>query len=151
MNFLYALFIWKDRFNHFTRRTEFLSWNCPIFDKYNIIHITNYDTSAFILKYTDKTNRNVQNRSKEEILANMLEIALSPIKKTAIMYKANLSYAQLKVYLSLLKDKGLIQELNGQWVTTEKGSEFVNAYHAILRLVKSDDSAKEVEVISKVT
>jgi hypothetical protein len=31
--------------------------------------------------HTDKENRNVQNRSKEEILANMVEAALSPKRK----------------------------------------------------------------------
>jgi predicted transcriptional regulator len=86
----------------------------------------------------------MQNRSKEEILANMLEAALFPIKKTAILYKANLSYTQLKLYLSFLERKGLIQSRNGWWIATEKGKDFVSSYKMIIKLIKS-----EIPVIAK--
>ena len=48
------------------------------------------------------------NRSREEIAANMLAFASEPVKKTTIMYQACLSYDQLKLYLGLLRKKGLI-------------------------------------------
>lgn len=86
-------------------------------------------------------------RSREEILANILEIALSPIKKTAIMFSANLSYAQLVRYLQLLENKDLIQIQNGHWVATEKGREFVNAYSAMSKIITQDE---EVQALSRI-
>jgi predicted transcriptional regulator len=80
----------------------------------------------------------MQNRSKEEILANILEAALSPIKKTTILYKANLSYAQLKMYLSFLERRGLIQSRNGWWAATEKGKDFVSSYKMIMKLIEPE-------------
>ena len=74
----------------------------------------------------------LSNRSKEEIWANMIEVATSPINKTSIMYKANLSYAQLQIYLGLLKDRQLLMKTDEeQWVATEKGRQFVNTYNTI--------------------
>jgi predicted transcriptional regulator len=89
----------------------------------------------------------MQNRSKEEILANMVEAALSPIKKTAIMYAANLSYAQLKLYLPLLEDKGLVQIRDGRWVATERGRDFVSSYMMLKKLMGPEES--EIPVIAR--
>jgi predicted transcriptional regulator len=89
----------------------------------------------------------MQNRSKEEILANMLEAAQSPIKKTAIMYKANLSYAQLEKYLSLLETKGLIHLRNGLWIATERGKDFVSSYNMIMKFMGPEES--EIPVVAR--
>lgn len=70
----------------------------------------------------------------------MLEAALSPVKKTAIMYKANLSHAQLKIYLPLLEAKGLIQSRNGLWIATEKGKDFVSSYKMLMKLIESEET-----------
>jgi len=50
--------------------------------------------------------------------------------KTAIMYGANLSYAQTQKYLRLLDDLDLITTVDGtngrrQYLPTEKGQEFL--------------------------
>ena len=47
--------------------------------------------------------RTVQYRSRNDITASILEIAKDSAIKTKIMYKAFLSYPQLKEYLALLQ------------------------------------------------
>ena len=62
-------------------------------------------------------------RSRTDITGLILEAANGGATKTKIMYKANLSFAQLKEYLSLLSEKGLIEYEEGtaKFRTTEKG------------------------------
>ena len=63
-------------------------------------------------------------RSRTEIVSNILEAANGGrATKTKIMYKAFLSYAQLKEYLSVLRENNLIEYLDGTqtFKTTEKG------------------------------
>jgi predicted transcriptional regulator len=68
------------------------------------------------------------------------------VSKTSIMYKSFLSYAQLKEYLSLLVEKGLIVEFpkigsnNKKFVykTTEKGLRFLQISREIESIVGLD-------------
>ncbi len=55
-----------------------------------------------------------------------------------IMYKANLSYSQLKDYLMTLNDKDLLSyDLDTQtFKTTEKGLRFLKAYGQLDQLTK---------------
>ncbi len=76
------------------------------------------------------------NRSREEIAANMLAFASEPVKKTTIMYQACLSYDQLKLYLGLLRKKGLIDITeDGLWVTTGKGRSFIKDYETVAEII----------------
>ncbi|MDW0296958.1 MAG: winged helix-turn-helix domain-containing protein, partial [Nitrososphaeraceae archaeon] len=52
-------------------------------------------------------------RSRTEIVSMILEAANGGATKTKIMYKAFLSYAQLKEYLSVLIENNLIEYLEG--------------------------------------
>ena len=47
-------------------------------------------------------------RSRTELASNILEVANGGATKTKIMYKACLSYAQLKEYLAMLIQNGLM-------------------------------------------
>ena len=62
-------------------------------------------------------------RSRTDITGLILEAANGGATKTKIMYKAYLSFAQMKEYLSMLIEKGLIQYEEGRanYRTTEKG------------------------------
>lgn len=73
------------------------------------------------------------NRSKEALVADMLSVAASsPVKKTLIMYKAALSYAQLQKYMQYLQDKGLIVRRDeGDWAITEKGKAYLKVYRTM--------------------
>jgi predicted transcriptional regulator len=69
-------------------------------------------------------------RSRTEIAAAILEAANGGATKTKIMYKAFLSYAQLKEYLSVLHDNGLLEhnEEEQKYKTTGKGIKFLGIY-----------------------
>ena len=67
----------------------------------------------------------MKHRAKEEIAALILEAVVNTNRatQTIIMYKAYLTYAQLKLFLSSLLEKGLIdyQKEDRLYTITEKG------------------------------
>jgi len=66
------------------------------------------------------------NRDRHEITVEILKKAASGKKRTELMRDVNLSFAQSKLYLSMLMEKGLLKlDENRRFVTTAKGSEFV--------------------------
>lgn len=62
-----------------------------------------------------------------DIAAAILDIAQGGSIKTRIMYKAFLSFPQLKEYLDTLTDGGLLKYVEQERVyyTTEKGKRFI--------------------------
>lgn len=65
-------------------------------------------------------------RSRTEIVSHILDAANGGTTKTKIMYKAFLSYSQLKEYLLLLVENDLLlNEVDGSYRTTEKGIKFL--------------------------
>ena len=81
----------------------------------------------------------MKNRGRTEIVATMLEAANGRATKTKIMYKAFLSYAQLKEYLSVLTENNLIEYLDGNqtFKTTEKGLNFLKMHNEIGELLQT--------------
>src|SRR5438093_4940469 len=73
---------------------------------------------------------NMKYRSRTDIVSQILDAANGGSTKTRIMYKAYLSYAQLKEYLSILVENGLLEleEEQQKYRTTEKGTKFIKAY-----------------------
>ena len=68
-------------------------------------------------------------RSRTELASNILEAANGGATKTKIMYKAFLSYAQLKEYLAMLTQNGLVaHDVEGEnaW-TTSNGIKFIES------------------------
>jgi predicted transcriptional regulator len=80
-------------------------------------------------------------RSRTEIVAMILDAANGGTTKIKIMYKAFLSYYQLKEYLSVLIVNGLIEYLNGTQTfrTTEKGLKFLKMHNEIGELLHITD------------
>jgi predicted transcriptional regulator len=76
-------------------------------------------------------------RSRTEIVAMILEAANGGSTKTKIMYKAFLSYNQLREYLSVLIENNLIEYLEGSpiYKTTEKGLTFLQKNNEIEELL----------------
>ena len=66
------------------------------------------------------------NRDRHDITVEILRKATAGKKKTEIMRDVGLSYLQLKQYLGMLLEKGLL-ELDGRrnFKTTKKGLEFL--------------------------
>ncbi len=78
-------------------------------------------------------------RSRTEIVAMILDAANGGATKTKIMYKAFLSYAQLREYLSVLIENNLIEYVEGSqtYKTTEKGLNFLKIHNEIGELLSS--------------
>jgi predicted transcriptional regulator len=85
-------------------------------------------------------------RSRTEIVAMILEAANGGATKTRIMYKAFLSYAQLREYLSVLIENNLLEYLEGSqtYKTTEKGLNFLKMHNEIGELLQT--SMKEQRI-----
>jgi predicted transcriptional regulator len=69
----------------------------------------------------------------------ILEAANGGATKTRIMYKAFLSYAQLKEYLSVLIQNNLMEYLEGSqsYKTTEKGLNLLKLHNEIAQLLQT--------------
>jgi predicted transcriptional regulator len=79
----------------------------------------------------------MKNRSRTEIVATILEAANGGATKTKIMYKAFVSYAQLREYLSVLLENNLIYlEGTQTYKTTEKGLNFLKMHDEIGELLQ---------------
>jgi predicted transcriptional regulator len=78
-------------------------------------------------------------RSRTEIVSMILEAANGGATKTRIMYKAFLSYAQLKEYLSVLIENNLLEYLEGiqTYKTTEKGFNLLKMHNEIGELLQN--------------
>jgi predicted transcriptional regulator len=76
-------------------------------------------------------------RSRTEIVGNILDAANGGATKTKIMYKAFLSYAQLREYLSVLIENNLLYlEGTQTYKTTEKGLNFLKMHSEIGELLQ---------------
>jgi predicted transcriptional regulator len=95
------------------------------------------------------TSERKNNRGKIQIMGDVLALATSGIRKTHIMYKANLSYEQVYLYLEELIRKRLIaQDVSHDAVvyrTTEKGREFLLYYTRLIEFLQEQKEGLEVE------
>jgi predicted transcriptional regulator len=91
------------------------------------------------------TSERKNNRGKIQIMGDVLALGTSGIKKTHIMYRANLSYEQVHLYLGELIGKRLItQDVSPEGVvyrTTEKGREFLLHYTRLVEFL--EEKAKQ--------
>ena len=106
-----------------------------------------YHTLLNIIEMMTTMSERKNNRGKIQIMGDVLALATSGIKKTHIMYRANLSYEQVHLYLGELIGKSLItQDVSSPdgvvYRTTEKGREFLLYY---TRLVEFLEEEKEEE------
>ncbi|MDH5438057.1 MAG: winged helix-turn-helix domain-containing protein [Candidatus Bathyarchaeota archaeon] len=67
-------------------------------------------------------------RQRTEIMAQILAFCTQARRKTRIMYRNYLSHSQLKTYLTLLTSRDLLAHNSDQYVTTEKGHCFLEAF-----------------------
>ena len=76
-------------------------------------------------------------RSRSDIAEMILDAANGGATKTKIMYKAFLSFSQLREYLAVLEKNGLIEYEDGMraYRTTEKGIQFLEIQNRMDELV----------------
>jgi predicted transcriptional regulator len=83
------------------------------------------------------------NRGKIQIMGDILALANAGIKKTHIMYRANLSYEQVHLYLGELIEKRLVlQDVSPDGViyrSTDKGREFLMYYQRIAEFLEEPE------------
>jgi predicted transcriptional regulator len=81
----------------------------------------------------------MKNRSRTELASNILEAANGGATKTKIMYRAFLSYAQLKEYLAMLTQNGLLaHDVEGErYRTTTNGIKFLESSRQLGGLLTS--------------
>lgn len=84
-------------------------------------------------------------RSRTDIAAAILEIAVDGAIKTKIMYKAFLSFPQLKEYLSVLEEKGLLDYVatDREYRTTDKGRHFLKMYKDVGHMIFPSSATKK--------
>jgi len=84
-------------------------------------------------------------RSRTDIVSQILEAANGGATKTKIMYKAYLSYAQLKEYLSVLIENGLLEFEKGTqtYKTASKGLQFLKTYSQMGGLIVLDAGSEK--------
>ncbi|HKZ88536.1 MAG TPA: winged helix-turn-helix domain-containing protein [Candidatus Bathyarchaeia archaeon] len=88
------------------------------------------------------TETTAKRRDKLYIISEIMEISKTGALKTQIMYKANLSFAQLNEYLKLLEKINLLKKsvATGKEVykATEKGLDFLQRHREIMTLLNED-------------
>ena len=86
-------------------------------------------TSKYIHRY----------RNRIDIIAQLLDAASSPTTKTRMMYKAMLSYEQLKEYLLMLTENDLIgyDKPSQRFTATDKGFQFLKTYEDLSKLIRA--------------
>lgn len=78
------------------------------------------------------------------ILESILKVALQGAKKTHIMYKANLSFDELQVYITRLIESGLLEqrmdeeEMKLMYFTTQKGKTLIEKMNQLREIVDLD-------------
>jgi predicted transcriptional regulator len=87
----------------------------------------------------------VKYRSRTDIAAAILEIAVDGSIKTKIMYKAFLSFPQLKEYLGVLEERGLLEyeQVKHEYHTTEKGRQFLKMYKDVGQMIFPNPAGKK--------
>ncbi len=82
-------------------------------------------------------------RSRMDIMENILSVAMKGARKTHIMYRCNLSFEQLNVYLDFLLSLGLLNSVSIKiedksrseiYETSNKGQAFIQAYRNLTAL-----------------
>lgn len=68
------------------------------------------------------------NRDRIEIIAHILTFCVQPRLKTQVMYNVRITFKQFETYASLLSSQGLLARKSQEYVATEKGYRFVQAF-----------------------
>lgn len=84
-------------------------------------------------------------RSRTDIIQIILQSATTGATKTRIMYRAYLSYAQVKEYLSFLVERDLVrlEEGSGLYKLSEKGMRLLEACEGISEMTSLQGEKRE--------
>jgi len=98
---------------------------------------------TFLFKQVNTLETKNRRRDRLFIIAEMLTIAKDGCLKTQIMYRANLSFAQLNEYLSFLTKMDLLKLQNENnkniYRTTAKGDRYLEKYKDIADILRRNE------------
>ena len=99
------------------------------------------------LELVENSFNSRRRRDRLSIMAEFLDVARERVHKTRIMYQANLSFAQLNEYLTLLIDLNLLEAVKTPkrtfYKTTEKGLRFLQSHREIMELLGKENNLKD--------
>jgi len=72
-----------------------------------------------------------QKRNRFETMHTILKLCIKGLKKTHIMYRANLSHQQLEKYLAILLERNLLAIEEDNYVTTTRGLVFIEKFNEL--------------------
>lgn len=78
----------------------------------------------------------MQVRSRQDIVASILDLLHEPRRLTRIMYGANMSYSQVRMYIELLDSAGLIRQEDNLWIITDKGRIYLKLHRESTKLLE---------------
>jgi predicted transcriptional regulator len=70
-------------------------------------------------------------RDRHDIVVDILKTAHGGVKRTNLMHRAKLSHTQLKLYLYVLNENGLLESNDGLVKTTSRGTQFVKILESL--------------------
>jgi predicted transcriptional regulator len=80
-------------------------------------------------------------RSKQEIIAQILEVCLESASKTRIVYQVNLNFRTINPYLEILIKNNLIEVGKGEqtlYNTTQKGADLLETIKKVNESLSKD-------------
>jgi predicted transcriptional regulator len=80
-------------------------------------------------------------RSKQEIIAQILEVCLESASKTRIVYQVNLNFRTVNPYLEILMKNNLIEVGKGEqtlYNTTQKGADLLETIKKVNESLSKD-------------
>jgi predicted transcriptional regulator len=87
-----------------------------------------------------------ERRDRLCIMAEIMEAAKGGRLKTQIMYGVNLSFSQLREYLSYLTETGFlrvrVENRKRVYETTAKGTQYIESYRGMTNLLRKPGSAE---------
>jgi len=83
-------------------------------------------------------------RNYLDIYVDILQVAMSGAKKTHIVYRANLNFKVVRMYIDRLIDTGMLSpaEDSGDYRTTRRGIEFLDQYNELVAPIKRERRKK---------
>ena len=75
-----------------------------------------------------------ERRGRLEIMVDILSTAREGVRKTEMVYRANLNFNRAERYIPFLEERGLMENSEAVYKTTEKGKEFLHEYQMIKEL-----------------
>ena len=70
-------------------------------------------------------------RNNLDICADILRVSKGGMKKTHIVYQANLNFNMVNRYLGKLLEKKFLKQNGDRFFQTEKGARFIKQYEAL--------------------